>query len=277
MNNTSLNPNAPPFIPNSYLYGQMSQESRKNINIGHLNINRLLHKTHHVRDILLKCSLSILAITETWLTDEISDGEVAMDGYRLFRRDRRTGHQGGGVCVYVHHQLNVRVLNKLDHPDLEMLWLEVKLGKERFNLGCLYRPPSTPVGFWTSLENFTEELQGQQVMLLGDFNVNSLDSAENQQRHLNSFCSTLGLKEMVQSQQGQLQNQQNASTSFLLTSLQYRNHWCHTLISRITVWYHQLFSFLVKNCSLGTVPPTPGAAGLRTSQTLALVKRWKST
>ena len=87
-----------------------------------------------------------------------------MEGYRLFRRDRKTGQQGGGVCLYVHHQF--RVLNNLDHPDLEMLWLEIAIGKQKVTVGCVYRPPSTPTEFWSALENVTEEIQGRSIILL---------------------------------------------------------------------------------------------------------------
>ena len=104
-NSSKLNPDAPPFIPNpnpihnkndtasigstrgkSRRHGQHhngqtnvtdirlktsdsnDRGSRNNVNIGHLNINRILHKIHHIRDIISQKHLSILAITETWLT-----------------------------------------------------------------------------------------------------------------------------------------------------------------------------------------------------------------
>ena len=213
---TGLNPFAKEFKPETHAYasaqnscsfkysnGNSKQNNeRKNemisINIGHININRLRHKTHHLREILTKHSLSVMAITETWLTEDVSNGEIALDGYRLFRRDRRDGQRGGGVCFYVHHMINVKVLSNLDHPDIEMLWLEIKLGEKKATLGCLYRPPSTPVEFWSTLDKVTEEVQGQSIILLGDFNVNSMDSKDTQHKYLKSFCISLELQELVQ-------------------------------------------------------------------------------
>ena len=41
----------------------------------------------------------LVAITETWW-DESHDWTVAIDGYKLFQRDRR-GRRGRGVALYV--------------------------------------------------------------------------------------------------------------------------------------------------------------------------------
>ena len=38
-------------------------------------------------------------IVETWLDSDISDAEVYISGYRVFRHDRN--RHGGGVLVYV--------------------------------------------------------------------------------------------------------------------------------------------------------------------------------
>lgn len=50
--------------------------------------------------------LHILAFTENWLDNSISDGEVSLPGYSIFRSDRTNG-RGGGVAVYVKETLSV--------------------------------------------------------------------------------------------------------------------------------------------------------------------------
>jgi len=45
----------------------------------------------------------IIAITESWATSKISDSELSLDGFVLFRKDRcdvKPG-KGGGVLLYV--------------------------------------------------------------------------------------------------------------------------------------------------------------------------------
>ena len=46
---------------------------------------------------------NLVGITETWW-DDTYDWSVNMEGYRLFRKDRK-GRRGGGVALYVSNQL----------------------------------------------------------------------------------------------------------------------------------------------------------------------------
>ena len=73
------------------------------VTIGHVNVNRLRHKIDFVKNIIIKHKFSILAVTETWLDSEISDGEVAIDNYRLLRNDRsgRAGAAAESVCMFI--------------------------------------------------------------------------------------------------------------------------------------------------------------------------------
>ena len=42
----------------------------------------------------------IIGITESWATTDISDAELGMTGYVMFRKDR-IGRRGGGVILYI--------------------------------------------------------------------------------------------------------------------------------------------------------------------------------
>ena len=48
----------------------------------------------------------MIAITETWATGDISDCELAIEGYFLYRQDRRPEIKGGGVVIMVKDSLN---------------------------------------------------------------------------------------------------------------------------------------------------------------------------
>ena len=52
--------------------------------------------------------LDIIGITETWLNDKLSDEELSIKGYTLFRNDRNDNikTRGGGVALYVRNELN---------------------------------------------------------------------------------------------------------------------------------------------------------------------------
>ena len=111
----NLNPKAHEFVP------QSSSSYHTVITIGHLNINHLRYKMEEIREIIIHHKLHILGVTETWLDQTVSDGEVEIQGYRMFRLDRK-GKAGGGVCIYIHQSLSVRPL-QISKSELEMLWI----------------------------------------------------------------------------------------------------------------------------------------------------------
>ena len=69
--------------------------------VGHLNVNRLFNKLDSVKELIDKYSFDILALSETWLTSEISDSEIFIKGYLIVRKDRQHSSKacGGGVLI----------------------------------------------------------------------------------------------------------------------------------------------------------------------------------
>ena len=86
----------------------------------------------------------MLFLTETLLSAEVGDGELPIDGYSFFRRDR--GRQGVGI--YFREELSVfsaHVPNTPSSVKLELLFVELDLRNVKLLMGCLYRPPSATV------------------------------------------------------------------------------------------------------------------------------------
>ncbi|GAB0181616.1 annexin A13 [Grus japonensis] len=84
----------------------------------------------------------LIGITETWW-DGSCDWSVGMEGYRLFRKDRE-GRRGGGVTLYVNHQLECMELHLgMDEELTESLWVRIKgrTGTGDIITGVCYRPP----------------------------------------------------------------------------------------------------------------------------------------
>ena len=65
-----------------------------------------------------------------------------MDGFSLFRKDRKDDPHGG-VCAYVSSNLCVaEVTNEtLNSNEVEQVWFSIKVGTENVLTGCIYRPP----------------------------------------------------------------------------------------------------------------------------------------
>jgi len=85
------------------------------------NACSLSGKMDELRSLIYTDNFDILAITETWANEEITDAELALDGYVLFRNDRKKGDytKGGGVALYMKDILRSRVCYKLTNSTFE--------------------------------------------------------------------------------------------------------------------------------------------------------------
>ena len=63
-----------------------------------------------------------MAVTETWLNDDIEDNLVSISGYNIFRRDRPY-RRGGGVRVYLSEHIHTKRRTDFESDNFECLWL----------------------------------------------------------------------------------------------------------------------------------------------------------
>ncbi|PKU42055.1 hypothetical protein llap_7636 [Limosa lapponica baueri] len=87
-------------------------------------------------------SYDIVTITETWW-DESYHWSVAIDGYKLFRRDRQ-GRRGRGVALYVKERIEGEEMSlKNSQEEVESLWVGTRDRGNKGNLvvGIYYRLP----------------------------------------------------------------------------------------------------------------------------------------
>ena len=75
----------------------------KGLFVIHLNIRSLPHKIDLLRAWLVYNKPSVITLSETWLNNNISDDEIKLDGYVVYRADRDA--HGGGVATYVSSNL----------------------------------------------------------------------------------------------------------------------------------------------------------------------------
>ena len=110
------------------------------------------------------------------------------------------------MCFYVHETLKVR--STRCSKSLEALLLTISSTSAcqpkslSLTLGCIYRPPHTPVTFWdTLLEDVDDVCRSAKTtaLLLGDLNVNILDQQSNQLSHLKNFCNSAALRNVIAS------------------------------------------------------------------------------
>ena len=111
-----------------------------------------------------------------------ADSCVAIDDYKLFRRDR-VGRKCGGVAIYLRRAMTAAVyLPPIDGDDeatqnYEMLWVKVNHGSDVTFVGALYHPPKPLYGtndlldyIEASVVRIQQDFPAAHLMLAGDLN-----------------------------------------------------------------------------------------------------------
>ena len=117
INNNNTCTNNPPVSKNEL-------EVLKGFHIAHLNIASLPTKYIDQLQIhLVKKPVDIFMINESRLDESISDAEVSIQGYNLYKKDRC--RSGGGVAIYTRDVLNVRERSQFVPKDIEAVCLQI--------------------------------------------------------------------------------------------------------------------------------------------------------
>ena len=130
---------------------------------------KLTNKVHYIYYFLIDFQVSVLGISETWLTPNISDACLTLPQYTLVRKDVGVVAKHG-VCIYIKSTLKfVEVAVDVPNPlvlflsDLSLYFITV------------YRPPSNSTADNDNLITFlTEFCLGKDIILVGDFNLPSI-------------------------------------------------------------------------------------------------------
>ena len=145
----------------------------KGLKVAHINIHSLYPKVEEIRFLLLNTGLDILCISETWLDEVISQGELHVDGYCLLRRDRN--RHGGGVTIYVKNGMDYTVRSDLNSDTVECIWIEINVNKgQPILVCCMYRPPSATNEYYGQMLDLCEQAMSQDkdMLIIGDLNYN---------------------------------------------------------------------------------------------------------
>ncbi|XP_068674469.1 uncharacterized protein [Montipora foliosa] len=138
----------------------------------------MIHFIYHF--IVVKyANLGLVCVTESWLKSNIHDNVVALGSYNIIRRDR-TETEHGGVCVYIKNTIKFTVLDDLEDPSFEALWIQISptrlpRGYSSILLGAFYHPPSAnDSAFLEYLETYLSSIETRYsncgICLVGDFN-----------------------------------------------------------------------------------------------------------
>lgn len=174
------------------------------LKIGQWNINHLTDvKLEQIKSLLtaMKYEIHVLFLIETFLKPNKPDGILTIPGYTLFRKDRHGQKKGGGIIAYVTNSVTGIRISELENDEVESLWLNINPHKSKRPLlvGAIYRPPGSTVEADTKLELNIEDayLRNQETYVVGDFNINYLDSVAYNKHHLGKALKSLNLSQVI--------------------------------------------------------------------------------
>lgn len=190
----NVQPNPGPELHTIQMPSDIKQMS--GLSIVHLNVRSLLPKMDSLRIWITTTDADVVVISETWLTKSVTDKDIAVEGYNVFRADRL--RKGGGVAIYVKLKFHVNVAHSESIPKkLDFLAINVKISNAFCItvVGC-YRPPSALNDALQSLTHLLSRLNYSEIVLAGDLNWDWLNPVSD---NLKSFCDSVNLTQLINS------------------------------------------------------------------------------
>lgn len=181
----------------SQVNDQISLDSLTGFRIAHINIASIPKYIDQLRIYLFNKPLDVLSINETRLDNTISNDEVSIPGYNLFRKDR--SRHGGGVAIYTRDVFNIREKSQLVPVTMEAVCIEVIKPKAKpIIFTSIYRPPDSNIDFMVNLEDYLCKLDSEDKELIVSGDLNCDLSLPNLQSHSKRLIEILDLFQLKQ-------------------------------------------------------------------------------
>ena len=126
-------------------------------------------------------NFDIIALNETWLSEEMAEIYTNLPGYNSVFKNRNT--YGGGVLFFIRKNISFEKIEDLCISDsnMECIFLKIELENELFIVGNIYRPPSGKMNIFNEkmqniLDYWTSNYANHKIYILGDLNANILNS-----------------------------------------------------------------------------------------------------
>lgn len=169
-------------------------DREQGISIVHINVRSLKNKIFHLQAELGR--FDIITVSETWLSTDVDNEDINLNGFHPPIRCDRPGDAHGGVAVYVKSDLICKPRYDLSIPSLEAVWVETKIDQETLLVGTFYRPPDANVNYWDLIDESIQSASRtpQKLIILGDFNA---DCMNNPPPHLQRLLNVNSLFQIV--------------------------------------------------------------------------------
>ncbi|KAJ8046701.1 RNA-directed DNA polymerase from mobile element jockey [Holothuria leucospilota] len=184
--------------PSAALDEQFECFNQKGLHFIHLNVRSLIPKLSELKLLAVRTKATIIALSETWLDDSVTNAEISIEGYSVLRRDRN--RNDGGVCLYVSNKVAFNSRLDLNCDQTEAVWVDLLLPKSKPITVCSgYRPPDD-YNFISALEVTISHIRADcELIILGDLNIDFLRKTGPLYDKLNCLLSTFACKQVIDS------------------------------------------------------------------------------
>ena len=228
----------------------LCKKNHKNQKIGYININHLRNKIVDLRSIIHDIDFTFLAVAETKINESFPNAQFQIDGYYCpgeFRRDR-TYNSGGGMLLYIKKGTPCKRLRKYEHEDIETIVVEINIGSQKWCVISLYRNEDINAeSFLGQLSQSLDQILNayENVLILGDININSLDKKSGKYKHLENFCDTFDLKNLIK-EPTCFQSDNPTSIDVILTNKNRSFMHTKSVVNGLSDWHSIIFTMFKK-------------------------------
>ena len=135
-----------------------------------LNARSIINKKNELDIMVDEIKPHIISITESWANNDITDGELGLEGYVMFRNDRM-GKRGGGVLLYIKETIPAYEVQLHEEADCnEAIWCKLVTGHTTVTIGVVYRCPNITKENNEKIHNAISEVSKGDCIIMGDFN-----------------------------------------------------------------------------------------------------------
>ena len=181
---------------NVYKFNSSSQNFLKiSFSVLHINIRSMNKNFEKLREYLshVKGNFSIIALTETWYSDDKSDKNSLWQllNYTAIYQIRNSSRKRGGIALHVYNSLNYKIpkSKNINNNDIECWNIEiVSKASKNVIISCIYRLPRGDAHkFLYEMKGhiIKNKFQEKPLYLVNDLNINFLDYSRN--THVRDF------------------------------------------------------------------------------------------
>ena len=183
---------------------QQRKTQLQDILISYLNINSVQNKFEEFKILNNDIQCQAIILSETKIYSSYKDDLFNLQGYQLYRKDRKKG--GGGLMAFISSAIASKKVKPPILKCIEVISIEMKINNNDILLVGTYRPPkATGKDYYLKLENelhslcMWAELQKQTWILLGDLNLNRLDVNSREGKILKDLEDSFNFKCLITS------------------------------------------------------------------------------